>query len=240
MSQKNLIQVHTFYNRSYQEIWDFQSILLQKLIQNKRFNEKNKQNYTQVHHLIFCEHNPVYTLGKSGKEAHLLLNDNSLKEANIEYFKINRGGDITYHGPGQWTVYPILDMECFYRDIHRYIRSLENMIIKILQQYNLRGKAIEEYTGVWFKDNAGERKICAIGVHMSRWVSMHGLAFNVNTDLDYFNKIIPCGIRDDIKSVTSLSKELGRNVEMEEIKNQIIAEFVKEFDVEVLNNNLQL
>ncbi len=234
MSNTNYVQVHTFQNKTYQEIWDFQRVLMQKLIQNKRFNTKQEKSYPQVHHLIFCEHNPVYTLGKSGKMDHLLLDKYSLAKKEIEFHKINRGGDITYHGPGQWTVYPILDMECFYRDIHKYIRSIETIVINVLSNFGIAAQAIDEYTGVWIKDQKSERKICAIGVHMSRWVSMHGFALNINTNLDYFNSIIPCGIQEQLKSVTSLSNELNKVQSMNSLRTLIEEEICQTFNLTVI------
>lgn len=168
-------------------------------------------------YLIFCEHPHVYTLGNSGKPEHLLLDETGLKENNAVYYPINRGGDITYHGPGQLVCYPIIDLDNFFTDIHLYLRKLEESVILTLAHYGLKGERYPGYTGVWFDaDNARARKISAMGVRCSRWVTMHGLAFNVNNDLTYFQNIIPCGIDD--KAVTSLQKELGRSVDMNEVK----------------------
>ena len=228
---------------SYQTAWDYQFSLLKKVIDHKialkdsdlletdtpsvsKENFKKKLIKTQQNYLLFCEHNPVYTLGKSGLMAHLLLDEAALKARNIEFFKINRGGDITYHGDGQITGYPIFDLDCFFTDVHKYVRSLEEVIIRTIAEYGLEGTRIEGFTGVWLppksdSDDVKYRKICAIGVHLSRWVTMHGFAFNVNTDLKYYDYIVPCGIEDDAKTVTSLARELGRKVDMTRVKEQL-------------------
>ncbi|MEL6988124.1 MAG: lipoyl(octanoyl) transferase LipB, partial [Bacteroidota bacterium] len=185
------------------------------------------------HHLIVCEHPPVYTLGKSGSIDHLLLDEEGLEKEGFEYFKINRGGDITYHGPGQLVVYPIFDMDYFFNDVHKYVRFLEEVIIQTLLEYNIKSGRIEGYTGVWLQDaNGPKRKICAIGVHMSRWVTLHGLAFNVNSDLSHFKNIIPCGIEEKDKEVTSMEKELGGKMDFEEVKAKVKENFAKVFDYE--------
>ena len=183
------------------------------------------------HKLILCEHNPVFTLGKSGSVDNLLLSEEKLEEAGIEFFKINRGGDITYHGPGQIVCYPILDLDRIFTDVHKYIRMLEEVVIRTLAHYDIKGTRIKEYTGVWLDQTSvlPQRKICAMGVHMSRWVTMHGFAFNINTDLSYFNKIIPCGITDTNKAVTSMEVELGRKIDQDEIKKHIIYYFSELF-----------
>lgn len=176
----------------------------------------------------------MYTLGKSGKEEHLLINSEKLKEAGATYYKINRGGDITYHGPGQLVGYPILDLDHFFPDIHKYLRYLEEIFIKILADYGLHGERSEGETGVWLDTGTpSARKILALGVRASRWVTMHGWAFNVNTDLDYFTNIVPCGITD--KGVTSLQRELGREIPMEEIKEKTRKYFAEIFEVELLH-----
>ena len=183
------------------------------------------------HHLLFCEHPHVYTLGKSGKIDHLLLQEEGLRAKGIEFFKINRGGDITYHGPGQITGYPIFDLEKFKTDINWYLRTMEEVMIRVLADYGLEGGRIAKETGVWLGvGTMNPRKICAFGVKASRWVTMHGFAFNVNTDLSYFNHIVPCGIAD--KGVTSLQKELGREVEMEEVKEKLRKYFAELFEFE--------
>ncbi|MBK0377956.1 lipoyl(octanoyl) transferase LipB [Mucilaginibacter segetis] len=171
-------------------------------------------------YLIFCEHPHVYTLGKSGKAEHLLLDEAGLKEKNAVYYPINRGGDITYHGPGQIVCYPILDLDNFFTDIHLYLRKLEEAVILTLADYGLTAGRYPGYTGVWFDaDNENARKICAMGVRCSRWVTMHGLAFNINPDLDYFKNIVPCGIDD--KAVTSMQKELGREINIIEVQENL-------------------
>ena len=199
-----------------------------------------KENVTpkpQVNQMIFCEHGHVYTLGKSGSEDNLLIDKNKLDQEEIEYFKINRGGDITYHGPGQITGYPIFDLDEFFTDVHKYVRYLEEVIIRTISEYNLKGIRVEGHTGVWLapeQEGGPYRKICAIGVHLSRWVTMHGFAFNVNTDLDFFNYIIPCGIDDKDKTVTSLSQELGRIIDLEEVKGKLRKHFSELFEFEYI------
>ncbi len=193
----------------YREAWDYQEKLFAETVAQKMQNRgAEKQNQIPTNsYLLLCEHPPVYTLGKSGSEKNLLLTRPQLKEQHIEYFPINRGGDITFHGPGQLVGYPILDLDNFFTDIHKYLRYLEEAIILTLSEYNLPGERYEGYTGVWLeaKNPLRARKICAMGVRCSRWVTMHGFALNVNTQLNYFNNIIPCGIDD--KAVTSMEKE---------------------------------
>ncbi len=218
--------------KSYQEAWDFQTGVHSEMIQRKRSGHRN-----EVHALILCEHKPVYTLGKSGKESHLLLSREDCARLGIEYHAINRGGDITYHGPGQITGYPIFDLDEVYTDLHRYIRELEEAVIRTLARYGIKGSRIEGYTGVWIEaenENQQNRKICAIGVHMSRWVTLHGFALNVNTDLSYFNHIVPCGITDEDKTVTSMQLELGKTLDMEEVKAVFRSEMQGIFGYEVL------
>ena len=226
---------------SYQEIWDIQTSIHKGLIESKMANrhlaDEMKVAIRQKHQLIFCEHNHVFTLGKSGSMDHLLLSDAELKEDNIEFFKINRGGDITYHGPGQITGYPIFDLEDFFTDVHRYVRGIEEAIIQLIFKYGLNGVRVPGYTGVWLEpDHTSDqfRKICAIGVHLSRWVSMHGFAFNVNTDITYFDKIIPCGIVDENKTVTSLSKEVGEKLDIEKVGIELADIFSNVFDFELI------
>ncbi len=198
----------------YREAWDYQEKLFQKNLVKKIAGEPTK-NY-----LIFCEHKHVYTLGKSGSENNLLANNLTLKKLGVEFFKTNRGGDITYHGPGQIVGYPILDLETFGLGVRTYIEILEESIIKVLENYELKGQRLDGATGVWFDPQipGKARKICAIGVKASRHITMHGFAFNVNTDLKFFEMINPCGFTD--KSVTSLEKELGRTMDFEEVKNK--------------------
>lgn len=193
-----------------------------------------KQEPFTKHHLLFVEHPPVYTLGKSGHEENILITEEEREKLGVQYFKTNRGGDITFHGPGQVVGYPILDLEKFYTDIGKYLRNLEEVIILTMKGYGLKGERSNGETGVWLDaGNKGkERKICAMGVRCSRWITMHGFAFNVNTNLDYFNHIIPCGIKD--KSVTTLEKELGRKLPMEEIKENLMRNFERVFEVQLV------
>ena len=183
--------------------------------------------------LLFVEHPHVYTLGKSGDVNHLLLNENGLKAKDASFYKINRGGDITYHGPGQLVGYPILDLENFFTDIHKYLRLLEEAVIFTLAEYDVKAGRIDGLTGVWidYEQQENPRKICAMGVKSSRWVTMHGFALNINTDLSYFNHIIPCGIDD--KAVTSLQQELGREVSMTEVENKLKAHIAELFEMEL-------
>jgi len=197
--------------------------------------EEQNSPFTTRHYLLFVEHPPVYTLGKSGNIAHVLLSEENLKARGIDFFHTNRGGDITFHGPQQIVGYPILDLEKFYTDIGKYLRNMEEMIIATLKEYGIEAGRSAGETGVWIDaDLKGrERKICAIGVRSSRWITMHGFALNVNTDLDYFNFIIPCGIQD--KQVTSLQKELGYLVSIEEVKEKVKRNFEKVFDAELIS-----
>ena len=218
----------------YKECWDFQSKLSAEIISNKRAGKGNDADVIH-HYLIVCQHPHVYTLGKSGSESNLLLNQQEREEKEVSYYKINRGGDITYHGPGQIVVYPIFDLDLFFTDVHRYVRSLEDIIIKVLADYGIEAGKIKDYTGVWIDvDKDHKRKICAIGVHLSRWVTMHGLAFNVNTGLEMFNHIIPCGIQERDKTVTSMEKELGEKLNINEVKDKIINTFANKFEFEYL------
>ena len=200
----------------YKEAWDLQESLFAETIALKIARRNGEAEEPTKNRILFCEHPHVYTLGKSGNENHFLLNEKTLALYNATYYKINRGGDITYHGPGQLVVYPILDLDYFFSDIHKYLRYLEESVIQTIAEYGVIGERMDGLTGVWIEPNTPrERKICAFGVKCSRWVTMHGIGFNVNTDLTYFNHIIPCGIED--KSVTSLQKELGRPVDFEEV-----------------------
>lgn len=201
----------------YKEAWDMQTALHHKLVQQKRTSSEEKFPNS----LIICQHPPVFTMGKSGKEDHIVWNESERKEHGVEFYRINRGGDITYHGPGQLVVYPIFDLDQFFRDVHRYVRSLEEAVIRTLNEYDIVGMRVAEYTGVWL-DGQPKRKICAIGVHLSRWVSMHGLALNVNTNLTHFEGIVPCGISDEDKTVTSMSNELGRTLEIQDVSQKIV------------------
>ena len=221
--------------RHYQEIWDYQEELLSANSVVKaasRAAELTPEPFSvpTVHHLLFVEHYPVYTLGKSGKPEHILLNQSEREQKHIEYFHINRGGDITFHGPEQLVGYPILDLEKFRTDLGWYLRSLEEVIILTLKEYGIEAGRSPGETGVWLDTGikGKERKICAMGIRCSRWITMHGFALNVNTELDYFSGIVPCGIQG--KQVTSLKKELGHDVPMEEVKSKVKANFAKIFD----------
>ena len=204
----------------YKEAWDYQEKLFQEVIDRKVNNRKLPFEEQQLpkHYLLFCEHPHVFTLGRSGDEANLVIKEGDLPSVQATFYKNNRGGDITYHGPGQIVGYPILDLDFFFTDIHKYLRFLEEAVILTLKDYGIEAGRIEGLTGVWLdqQDKLRARKICALGVRCSRWVTMHGFAFNVNTDLNYFNYIIPCGITD--KQVTSMEKELGGKVDIEEVK----------------------
>lgn len=218
----------------YKQVWQFQEQLFNETVAAKTFNRDNPNSPKQEvkSHLIFCEHPHVYTLGNSGSADNLLLDEKGLTDAHAEFYKVNRGGDITYHGPGQLVGYPIFDLDVFYTDIHKFLRHIEKAIIALLADYGLQGDIIEGLTGVWLdKDIPGrERKICAIGVRCSRWVTMHGFALNVNTDLNYFGNIIACGIKN--KGVTSLQEELGRPFDVDVIKEQLIQKIIAVFEVE--------
>ena len=220
----------------YKACWDFQENLFNETIAQKTANRnlEPEQQVETKNHLLFVEHPHVYTLGKSGDASHLLINDSQLEEKQATYYKINRGGDITYHGPGQLVGYPILDLDHFYTDIHKYLRLLEETIILTLDEYGIKAGRSKGETGVWLdEDNIFKaRKICAMGVRCSRWVTMHGWGFNVNSNLDYFSNIIPCGIQD--KAVTSLNKELGQNVDMSDIKIKLKKHFSKLFECEII------
>lgn len=220
--------------KDYQPTWDYQEDLLKKNLDIKIHNRENPndQKLTE-NHLLFVEHPHVYTLGKSGHESNMLANEDKLKEINATYVKVNRGGDITYHGFGQIVGYPVLDLENFYTDIHRYMRDLEEVIIRTIAEYGLNGERSPGETGVWL--DVGKpyaRKICAMGVKASRWVTIHGFALNVNTDLRYFEYIIPCGITD--KQVTSLKRELEREIDIEEVKEKIRKHFADVFECELI------
>jgi lipoyl(octanoyl) transferase len=226
----------------YKEAWDKQEALFADTVKLK-IAIRERQTITAgdaedeviatPNYLIFCEHQHVYTLGKSGKPEHLLLDEAGLKQKNAVYYPINRGGDITYHGPGQLVCYPILDLDNFFTDIHLYLRTLEEAVILTLADYGLKAGRYPGYTGVWFDaDNEHARKICAMGVRCSRWVTMHGLALNVNTDMDYFNNMIPCGIDD--KAVTSMQKELGTAIDINEVKKNLTRHISVLFDMELI------
>jgi len=220
----------------YKACWDYQEKLFNETVNLKISNRdlpEEKQIPTK-NYLLFVEHPHVYTLGKSGDEKNLLLNEKQLLDKHANYYKINRGGDITYHGPGQLVAYPILDLDNFFTDIHKYLRLLEETIILTLKEFGVESGRSKGETGVWLdaEDKFKARKICAMGVRCSRWVTMHGWGFNVNSDLNYFNNIIPCGIND--KAVTSLNKEIGRDVDMAEIKEKLKKNFSELFEAEFI------
>jgi lipoyl(octanoyl) transferase len=221
----------------YQQAWDYQTNLFQSILDVKSQNRALPANeqLTTNNYLLFCEHPHVFTLGKSGDEKNLLLKKEDLHTIEATYYHINRGGDITYHGPGQIVVYPIIDMENFFTDIHRYMRLLEESVIQTLAEFKINAGRINGLTGVWidFEDSRKARKICALGVKTSRWVTLHGLAFNVNTDLNYFNYIVPCGIDD--KAVTSLKNEVGKQQDMEQVKSILKNKLSSLFEMEIIN-----
>lgn len=215
----------------YKEAWDFQEALFAKIVAQKVANrdKPESEHVTPENHLLFCAHPHVYTLGKTGHAENLLVNEEQLHDIHASFYKINRGGDITYHGPGQIVGYPLLDLDQFFTDIHKYLRYLEETIILMLAEYGIKGERYLGYTGVWIDadDPVKARKICAMGVRTSRWVTMHGWALNVNSDLSYFGNIVPCGIDD--KAVTSMEKELGRKVNEEEVKDRLLKHFAALF-----------
>jgi len=222
--------------KDYQEAWDYQEKLFKETVDQKIANRKvpEAEQVETKNYLIFCQHPHVYTLGKSGDENHLLANDVFLKEKEATFYKINRGGDITYHGPGQIVGYPILDLDQFFTDIHKYLRFLEEGVILTLKEYGIESRRIDGLIGVWldWEYEQKARKICALGVKSSRWVTMHGFAFNVNTNLEYFNYIVPCGIQD--KAVTSLAKELGRELDIQEVEEKLKNHLAAIFEMDLI------
>ncbi|ALL08430.1 octanoyltransferase [Pedobacter sp. PACM 27299] len=216
----------------YQESWEKQEQIFNDTIAVKTGNRNNGTELETPNYLVFVEHPHVYTLGKSGHPENLLLDEQGLIEKEATYYKINRGGDITYHGPGQIVGYPILDLDNFFTDIHLYLRTLEDAIILTLKDYGIESGRSPGFTGVWLDaDTDKARKICAMGVRCSRWVTMHGFAFNVNADLNYFKNIVPCGIDD--KDVTSMERELGRKLDMEEVKGKLKGHIASLFQMEL-------
>ena len=227
------VNFHDLGKIDYKECWDFQEELFAEILAVKSSNKKEDKTTETKNHLIFCEHPHVYTLGKSGDEKNLLVNEDYLKSRGATFHKINRGGDITYHGPGQLVGYPIIDLDNFFTDIHKYLRFLEEAVILTLKEYGLESERSPGETGVWFDVGTPKaRKICALGVKSSRWVTMHGFAFNINSDLSYFGNIIPCGITD--KSVTSLQKELGKEIDIQEVKNKVKSHLIELFEMEII------
>jgi lipoyl(octanoyl) transferase len=230
---KKILDVFDLGHSDYRETWDLQKSLQQALIEQKKARKMGSEPETEMNDLLlFVEHPHVYTLGKSGNSAHLLKGLAELSSIDAEYIEIDRGGDITYHGPGQIVGYPILDLDRHFTDIHKYLRYLEEVIIRTCAEYGIKAGRTEGLTGVW----AGEEKICAMGIRCSRWVTMHGFALNVNTDLDYFNHIVPCGITG--KAVTSLSKLAGRTISEAEVKNYLKKHFADVFGV-IINEGAQ-
>ncbi|RDY59239.1 lipoyl(octanoyl) transferase LipB [Flagellimonas nanhaiensis] len=226
--------------RDYKETWDYQEQLFREIVDAKIKNRREAANLETPNHFLFVEHPHVYTLGKSGDINNLLVNEAQLKAKEATFYKINRGGDITYHGPGQIVGYPILDLDNFFTDIHKYLRFLEEMVILTLAEYGLKGQRSDGETGVWLDVGTPfARKICAMGVRASRWVTMHGFALNINTDLGYFDLMIPCGIKD--KAVTSLNVELGKQeVDMEEVKQKLLKHFQVLFEAELTSQKSEV
>lgn len=217
----------------YKECWDFQESLFKKTVNEKIAIRDGEATGPTKNQLIFCEHPHVYTLGKSGKQENLLITEENLSKYGASFYKINRGGDITYHGPGQLVMYPIFDLDHFFTDIHKYMRYLEEAVILTLHEFGIKADRVDGLTGVWLDGGTpNERKICAMGVKSSRWVTMHGIALNVNTDMNYFNHIVPCGIVD--KSVTSMEKELGERQDLEQIKEVLKENMANVFDFDII------
>ncbi len=239
---KQIVEFRDLGKMDYKTAWDYQDVLMKKNLAAKTevgswpsagTGSTNNHQSSTVNYLLFVEHPPVYTLGKSGKMGHLLINEAARQAKGIEFYETNRGGDITFHGPDQIVGYPILDLEKFYTDIGRYLRELEEVIILTLNEYGIWAGRSPGETGVWIDAliKGRERKICAMGVRCSRWITMHGFALNVNTDLTYFNHIIPCGIQN--KKVTSLKEELSKQVDLAEVKEKLKRNFEKVFNVEL-------
>ncbi|PIQ46985.1 MAG: lipoyl(octanoyl) transferase [Cytophagales bacterium CG12_big_fil_rev_8_21_14_0_65_40_12] len=236
--QNKAVEVIDLGMDDYQTVWDYQESLFKKTVDRKIENRKLNQSDAELltdNYLILCEHPHVYTLGKSGSIENLLLDEQGLQDHFAKFYRINRGGDITYHGPGQLVAYPIIDLENYFTDIHKYLRYLEEAVIITLREYGIESGRIDGLTGVWVDFKEGDpnpRKICAMGVKTSRWVTMHGLALNVNTDLSYFGHIVPCGIDD--KAVTSMNKELARDVDMSDVRQKLVAHLADVFEMHIL------
>ena len=213
----------------YKEAWDQQEEIFNSIIETKINNRKTGENNTTENYILSCSHPHVYTLGRSGDETNLLIDKEFVKKENLGFYKINRGGDITYHGPGQIVIYPIIDLENFFTDIHKYLRSLEEAVILTLKDLSIKSGRVKGLTGVWVNHHSkSPKKICAMGVKTSRWVTMHGLALNVNTELKYFENIIPCGIQG--KDVTSIEKEIGKKFDMEVLEKNLLRNLSKVFE----------
>lgn len=238
MNKKVLVQ--DLGRKDYKETWDFQELLFQKTVDLKIKNRREESNEETPNHFLFVEHPHVFTLGKSGDITNLLVDEKQLEEKDAKFYKINRGGDITYHGPGQIVGYPILDLDNFFTDIHKYLRLLEEMVILTLAEYGLKAERSKGETGVWLDVGTPfARKICALGVRASRWVTMHGFAMNVNTDLGYFDLMVPCGIKD--KAVTSLNVELGkREIDLDEVKEKLLNHFAQLFETKILKEKTEV
>jgi len=228
------VQLQNLGSKDYNETWEYQEKLFQKIIDIKVSNRKNDASEKTPNYFLFVEHPHVYTLGKSGDISNLLLNEEQLKAKGATFYKINRGGDITYHGPGQIVGYPIIDLDNFFTDIHKYLRLLEESIILTLTEYGIKSERSKGETGVWLDVGTPfARKICALGVRTSRWVTMHGFALNANTNLGYFDNIIPCGIKG--KAVTSMEAELNKKVDIDEVQGKILAHFSALFNAEIIS-----
>ena len=236
------VEVINLGTDDYKRVWDYQESIFKKTVDQKILNRNTKHPKDQRsthNYLILCEHPHVYTLGKSGSIDNLLLDEKGLQDHYAQFYRINRGGDITYHGPGQLVAYPLLDLENFFTDIHKYLRLLEEAVILALADFGIASGRIEGLTGVWvdFEEGAQDpRKICAMGVKSSRWVTMHGLALNVNTDLSYFEHIVPCGIDD--KAVTSMNKELGHHADMSEVQQRLTHHIAQVFEMELTTHEV--
>lgn len=227
------VTCHFLGRIDYKAAWEFQEKLFQEGVQQKIAVRNGESTDLPKNHLIFCEHPHVFTLGKSGDRQHLLIDQTELDEKEAQFYQINRGGDITYHGPGQLVVYPIFDLEQFFTDIHKYMRFLEEAVIRSLANFGIQGDRFAGMTGVWLEPTTPKaRKICAMGVKSSRWMTMHGIGFNICTDLSFFNHIVPCGIQD--KAVTSVEKELNRSVSIDEITPILLKELTELFGFEVI------
>ncbi len=237
MNKKVLLQDLAL--KDYKETWDYQEQLFQNTLKLKIKNRREEAGLETPNHFLFVEHPHVFTLGKSGDLSNLLVDEKQLAEKGATFYKINRGGDITYHGPGQIVGYPILDLDNFFTDIHKYLRLLEEMVILTLAEYGLKAERSKGETGVWLDVGTPfARKICAMGVRASRWVTMHGFALNVNSDLGYFDLMIPCGIKD--KAVTSLNVELGKaEVDIEEVKQKLLRYFEQLFEAEIIKQKTE-
>ncbi|WP_299259907.1 lipoyl(octanoyl) transferase LipB [uncultured Aquimarina sp.] len=233
------IEIQELGLKDFKETWEYQEMLFKGILDTKIKNRREDAGLETQNYFIFVEHPHVYTLGKSGDISNLLLNEEQLKQKGATFYKINRGGDITYHGPGQIVGYPILDLDNFFTDIHKYLRFLEEMVVLTLAEYGIKGVRSDGETGVWLDVGTPfARKICAMGVRASRWVTMHGFAFNVNADLGYFDNIIPCGIND--KAVTSLNVELGvEKVDVSEVKEKLLKHFTKLFEAEMIQQKAE-